>query len=269
MAEGQNYFARQKLIPDFSQEALTGSTALLLGMGGLGTNVATALCRLGVGKMFIVDYDVVDDHNLNRQTLFKKSHVNKSKVESSLETLQELHNLVTEIIPVEIDVLKNWPKVVELAKQSTIIFNMIDIGDSFDYAVQSLALSLRVPLSLGGTFQSTATVDFFKPGGNPCLACVNDNKFSKEILDKLTTDKIQSIQDISFLPADDNPTGQSTFLVANQCANMMAACFLNDLLKQSDPPTRSIFYLSDFQSLAWPMEPRENCELCAKSNSVV
>jgi len=225
MAEGQNYFARQKLIPDFSQEALTGSTALLLGMGGLGTNVATALCRLGVGKMFIVDYDVVDDHNLNRQTLFKKSHVNKSKVESSLETLQELHNLVTEIIPVEIDVLKNWPKVVELAKQSTIIFNMIDIGDSFDYAVQSLALSLRVPLSLGGTFQSTATVDFFKPGGNPCLACVNDNKFSKEILDKLTTDKIQSIQDISFLPADDNPTGQSTFLVANQCANMVCAEF--------------------------------------------
>merc|ERR1712137_994292 len=135
-----------------------------------------------------------------------------------------------------------------------------------DYAVQSLALSLNVPLSLGGTFQSTATMDFFKGNGSPCSACVNDSNLDKELLDKLTTDKIQSIEDISFLPKDKNPVGQSTFLVANQCSNLMAACFLNHALKLSDPPTRTIFYLSDFQSVTWPMEAKEGCALCSHKN---
>ena len=115
--------------------------------------------------------------------------------------LKELHNLVTEIIPCEMNVLTNWDKVVDLAKQSTFIFNMIDVGDCFDFAVQSLALSLKIPLCQGGTFQSTATVDFLKPEGLPCLACINDSQFEPELMSKLLTDKIQGIKDLSFIPS--------------------------------------------------------------------
>lgn len=120
---------------------------------------------------------------------------------------------------------------------------MIDIGDSFDYAIQSLALSLNLPHSLGGTFQNFATADFLDGQGNPCLACINDFTLDNEILEKLSVSKIQSITDISFLPSmfhpfstfyliaqislftcieDKNPVGQSTFLVANQCANLVS-----------------------------------------------
>lgn len=42
----------------------------------------------------------------------------------------------------------------------------------------------------------------------------------------------------------------------------MAACFLNNL-QNIQPPTRTLFYLTDFQSVVWPMEPRENCILCS------
>lgn len=78
---------------------------------------------------------------------------------------------------------------------------MIDIGDSFDYAIQSLALSLNIPHSVGGTFQHFATADFFKGNGDPCLACVNDFTLAQDVLDKLSVDKIQAITDISFLPS--------------------------------------------------------------------
>jgi molybdopterin/thiamine biosynthesis adenylyltransferase len=49
-------------------------------VGGLGTNVALGLCRLGVQKIFLVDKDVVDAHNLNRQILFSKEDVGVPKV---------------------------------------------------------------------------------------------------------------------------------------------------------------------------------------------
>ena len=163
--------------------------------------------------------DVVDDHNLNRQVLFGKKHVGKSKVFSAAEVLRvsdfyifanhftyfsndkEHHNLVSEIVPIEINVLTNWNVVVEQAKQSTIIFNMIDVGDYFDYAVQSLALSLGIPFCQGGTFQYTLTIDFVDKNGTPCIACLNDSYPDTEVTDKLTPTQIQTHTDISFLPS--------------------------------------------------------------------
>ena len=51
-----------------------------MGVGGLGSVVAISLMRLGVGKLYLVDYDVVDIHNLNRQIIFSKADVGKPKV---------------------------------------------------------------------------------------------------------------------------------------------------------------------------------------------
>jgi molybdopterin/thiamine biosynthesis adenylyltransferase len=96
-------------------------------------------------QIFLVDRDVVEYHNLNRQLLFSKEDIGKSKVEryclqvvrnvdkrlfifSAAKGLQQ-HNLNTEIVPLHFDAVKEWGKVVELAKQSTCIFNGIDYGD--------------------------------------------------------------------------------------------------------------------------------------------
>ena len=98
------------------------------------------------------------------------------------------------------DVLKKWDKVVELAKQSDFVFNMIDVGDCFDFAVQSLTLSLNIPLCIGGTFQSTATVDFINPTGSPCLSCINDREYDENIVKQLLPSVIQSIDNLEFIP---------------------------------------------------------------------
>ena len=127
-------------------------------------------------KIFLLDKDTVDYHNLNRQILFSKDDIGTSKVilshpitangkvEAAAKSLEK-HNLRTEIVPMHMDVLTNWDKVVQAARECTVIFNMIDTGDYLDLAVQSLAKKLGIAFCIGGTFRSTITVDFITPKG--------------------------------------------------------------------------------------------------------
>ena len=64
--------------------------------------MAMDLVRLGFRKVFLVDRDVVDAHNLNRQMLFSKDDVGRSKVEAAKESLQR-HNIHTEIVALHMD----------------------------------------------------------------------------------------------------------------------------------------------------------------------
>ena len=87
--------------------------------------------------MILIDKDTVDISNLNRQILFDHNDVNKSKVEVAKEKLLQSH-LINKSMIVEAHnmcVLKNWQKIVELSKEATVVFNMIDVGDYFDAAV--------------------------------------------------------------------------------------------------------------------------------------
>lgn len=64
---------------------------LVLGIGGLGSAVIIEMLRLGIGKIFMVDYDVVDVHNLNRQLLFSHADVGVNKVDAALKNCN-FHN---------------------------------------------------------------------------------------------------------------------------------------------------------------------------------
>jgi adenylyltransferase/sulfurtransferase len=125
-----------------------------LGSGGLGCTVALSLARLGVGRIILIDKDVVEISNLNRQVLFSHEDVGKPKAEVARDKILKEH-LIDKEAKVEayvFDAVKNWNRVVEFAKESTVVFNMIDVGDYFDAAVQSLCMIRKLPLILGGTF---------------------------------------------------------------------------------------------------------------------
>ena len=66
--------------------------------------------------------------------------------------------------------LKNWQTVVEVSKEATVCFNMIDVGEYFDAAVASLCLKRGITLVQGGTFCQQINVDFFRPT-DPCISC--------------------------------------------------------------------------------------------------
>lgn len=72
-------------IDEWSQASIKKQAVLVLGIGGLGSTVVINLLRLGVGKLFLVDYDVVDLHNINRQLLYSHVDVGTPKVEAALK----------------------------------------------------------------------------------------------------------------------------------------------------------------------------------------
>lgn len=85
-------FDRQVRIDLWNQDKLRQQTVLILGVGGLGSVVLMNVLRLGVKKVIIVDYDVVDIHNLNRQIMFGLEDVGKSKVDSAIKNSKH-HNI--------------------------------------------------------------------------------------------------------------------------------------------------------------------------------
>lgn len=83
-------------------EQLKNKTVLILGLGGVGGYVAEALARSGVGHLILVDYDMIDITNLNRQIIASKSNVGKSKVTAWKERIDNISNTKTTIIEMRI-----------------------------------------------------------------------------------------------------------------------------------------------------------------------
>lgn len=160
-------FDRQLRIQNWDQGKIENSVCLILGVGGIGTGVAMGLARLGVKKLILVDKDVVDISNLNRQILFSPQHVGKPKVDVAAEMLKTYHliNPATEIETYHFDVLPNWPTIVKLVvKEATVVFNNIDVGEYYDAAVMSLCIHAKKLLICGGNFAQQFCVDSVKPG---------------------------------------------------------------------------------------------------------
>ena len=135
-------FDRQLRISGWKQDQIESSVCLLLGSGGLGCGVAMGLARLGVKKIILVDKDYVDTNNLNRQILFSYQHVGMSKCEAAKKVLMESHriNPLMEVETYVLDALKQWQTIVKLCDESTVVFNMIDVGEYFDAAVSALCM---------------------------------------------------------------------------------------------------------------------------------
>ena len=82
-------YNRQKLIENWDQLRLSRSKVSIIGAGALGNHVAAGLIGLGIGKIEIYDYDVIEIHNLNRQSLFIESDVGMNKAEILAKRLKE------------------------------------------------------------------------------------------------------------------------------------------------------------------------------------
>lgn len=91
-------YSRQILLDGWdidAQNRLKYSTVLIVGMGGLGCPVSQILARAGVGKLHLIDFDVVDESNLQRQTLFTKDDVGCSKVKVAYQKLCRQNELIS------------------------------------------------------------------------------------------------------------------------------------------------------------------------------
>ena len=129
------------------QKAFLNSTVAICGLGGLGSNIATALTRAGIGRLILIDFDKVDITNLNRQQ-YKMSQIGMPKTESCLENLRDI-SPYTEI---EIHTIKlTEENIPELLGNADIICEAFDKADQKAMLVNTVLETFPEKYMLSGT----------------------------------------------------------------------------------------------------------------------
>jgi len=220
--------------------------------------VSFALARLGIKKMVLMDYDRVDMSNLNRQILFSKESVGLPKVDAAALGLKAHLIGHTSVETYNFDVKSNWPKVVELAKKCTVIFNNIDIGHYFDFAVLSLGKSLEIPVAAGSSYARTWVVEYFNGNKSSSSFSYINKDGDLGVYNKLMPAQIQDAQDLSFVPNDNNPNSRaigSNVLVCSMAGLQTVNHWIQSLMGFEMPnftkSDLSLFWKPG-EDIAWP-----------------
>ena len=173
-AEQIKRYSRHIMLPEVGevgQGKLLDAKVLLLGAGGLGSPAGLYLAAAGVGTIGIVDDDVVDESNLQRQVLHNVERLGMAKVESARKTLQAL-NPDVKVIPIE-DRLDS-SNVLDVIAQYDLI---VDGADNFPtrYLLNDASLKLRKPVVHASIFRFEGQLTTFLANpdeGGPCYRCL-------------------------------------------------------------------------------------------------
>jgi sulfur-carrier protein adenylyltransferase/sulfurtransferase len=164
-------YSRHLILPEVGEEGqrkLLESKVLVIGAGGLGSPTLLYLAAAGVGTIGIVDSDVVEANNLQRQVVHNTDRIGSLKVESAKETITKLNPDVSVVVhPFRIDKSNAH----ELISQYHLV---VDGCDNFDtrYVVNDAAVDLRVPVVHGSIFRFEGMVSTFVPYEGPCYRCL-------------------------------------------------------------------------------------------------
>jgi sulfur-carrier protein adenylyltransferase/sulfurtransferase len=164
-------YSRQILIPEIGQPGqrrLLDARVLLIGAGGLGSPVALYLGASGVGTIGLVDDDVVDESNLQRQVLHGTDRLGMKKVDSAEQTL---HGLNPETRVIKHEERLGADNVERLIADYDVI---VDGTDNFDtrYVLNDAAVKLRKPVVHGSIYRWDGQVTTFIPFEGPCYRCM-------------------------------------------------------------------------------------------------
>ncbi len=167
----RNRYQRHLLLPEVGDEGqlrLLDSKVLLLGAGGLGSPAALYLAAAGVGTIGIIDMDVVDASNLQRQVLHNMDRIGMRKVDSAKQTLTAINpdlNVKT------YDVRLGADNVLDIIDGYDVI---VDGTDNFPtrYLVNDAALVKGIPVVHGSIFRFEGQVTIFHPYVGPCYRCM-------------------------------------------------------------------------------------------------
>ncbi len=168
--EQRNRYQRHLLLPEVDmagQVKLLRSKVLLLGAGGLGSPAALYLAAAGVGTLGIIDMDVVDASNLQRQILHNMDRVGERKVDSAKKTLVTLN---PDVNVVTYDVRLGADNVLDIFAGYDLI---VDGTDNFPtrYLVNDASLKLDIPVVHGSIFRFEGQASVYMPHQGPCYRC--------------------------------------------------------------------------------------------------
>ena len=169
--EQRNRYHRHILLPEVGEEGqqkLLEAKVLLLGAGGLGSPAALYLAAAGVGTLGIVDMDVVDASNLQRQILHNMERIGDRKVDSAKKTLTAIN---PDVDVVTYDVRFGADNILDIIDGYDVI---VDGTDNFPtrYLLNDASLLKRIPVVHGSIFRFEGQVTVFDPYNGPCYRCL-------------------------------------------------------------------------------------------------
>ena len=165
-ASMRNRYQRHILLPEVGEAGqikLLESKILCLGAGGLGSPAALYLAAAGIGTIGIVDMDVVDESNLQRQILHNQSRLGEPKVDSAKKTLTELNR---DVNVVTYDLRLDASNVESIISDYDVI---VDGTDNFPvrYMLNDASVKLGIPVVHGSIFRFEGQVTVFDPKNGP------------------------------------------------------------------------------------------------------
>ena len=165
------HYQRHVSLPEIGlegQEKLKQGSVLVIGSGGLGCPALQYLASAGVGKIGIVDFDVVEASNLQRQTLFGYRDLNRPKAEAAAERLHDINPHVEVVPRVERFAVDN---ALSLLEGYDVV---LDGSDNFTtrYLVNDACVMAGKPLSFGAIFKFQGQVSVFNFEGGPTYRCL-------------------------------------------------------------------------------------------------
>lgn len=238
-------YARHIVLPQvggFGQRRLKEHSVCVVGAGGIGSAVIPALAGAGIGRLTIIDDDVVELGNLHRQPLFRERDAGYSKADLALQYVQRLNHFV-DAKPIQQRIAQE--NAAELLAGHDLI---IDGSDNFAtrLAVSDASVKLEIPLLSAAAVQFQGQVGLFR--GKPCYRCFVGDAFD--------TDDCDNCADLGVLGALTSTVGSFAALLA-----------INAILGIGDDQAGKL-HMFDGERLAWrtigiPADP--NCRACGSA----
>lgn len=234
-------YARQKqVIHDSGQRKLKDSSVLIIGCGGLGCPTSLYLASSGVGKLSLMDDDVVSLSNLHRQILFSEQDIGKSKVKVAQEKLKCLNS---DVDITAIDFRIDESNAIETIREHDLVI----VGcDNFwtRFIVSNACYQLQIPYINASVLGDEGAISFYD-NINSCYQCNNP--------DFESLNNIPKPSDIGVLGAMVGVIGTSTATMAIEILIGNQTNFLNK---------HFVFDALTLQMKSFDIEKNDTCELC-------
>src|SRR4026209_2432367 len=149
-------------------EKLRKAKICVVGVGGIGNPVVTLLTAMGVGKLKIVDRDVIEISNLHRQHLYTENDIGKVKVEVAVENLRRM-NSAFEIEAVPLSLTKYAAE--SVVKGFDVVIDALDSVDA-RYVINDACIKFNIPFIYAGALGMLGSVCTILPNKSACLRCI-------------------------------------------------------------------------------------------------
>ena len=164
-------YSRQIMLEEIGyqgQQRLRAAKVCVVGVGGLGNPITTRLVAMGIGKIRIIDRDVIELSNLHRQTMFDESDVGQVKVEVAAKKLQKLNpDVQIESLPISI----NDYTALDAVEGCDLVIDALDSVNA-RYALNKACVEKNIPFVTGAAVGVSGQAFTILPGKTACYSCM-------------------------------------------------------------------------------------------------